>query len=454
MAMLSTIVLGIILVALPFAITLNRQKEAQNLPEPPWLSESIPFVTNAWQFMTNKGRFIARIREALKDQAIIQCRFGPAHICIIRAAAYAPADMAHFYADRSGPTSVPRISEDNGNIKPPKNRIWYESHRMHDETPIVTRPVNYFAASFQNFLWEGTRGFPRQRIGRRRGHRPILQNVDVDSGYSGILGPRIIELNTGFIEAFWKYEKVPEVLAFGLPPWLNRRAVSVRDQFGAMCRQWYEQRCVNWELVFGSQISKGLVQWAKDFEFSAEGIGGAFALFVYGLHANAIPIWKWLMFELLKDPGLFAAVKAEIAQAEIREPGSGVYFDHQVLVSLPLLQSVFTEVMRLHVGVLITRKAASYRLVKEINTTDKDGHFEETGIFNQWQNGIHFFPLRICAGCLFANAEVLLAVSMIISSDGSASERPASDDVAYANAVAAPPDRDMRVRWKRISRHI
>ncbi|KAI4860104.1 hypothetical protein F4820DRAFT_437800 [Hypoxylon rubiginosum] len=60
-----------------------------------------------------------------------------------------------------------------------------------------------------------------------------------------------------------------------------------------------------------------------------------------------------------------------------------------------------------------------------------------------------------------ANVEVLLAVSMIISRfvvesidwvmpDRSHSERPASDDVEYANAVAAPPDGDMKVRWRTI----
>ncbi len=37
-----------------------------------------------------------------------------------------------------------------------------------------------------------------------------------------------------------------------------------------------------------------------------------------------------------------------------------------------------------------------------------------------------------------------------IKGDGSPSERSALDDAGYANAVAAPPDRDIRVRWRRV----
>lgn len=54
----------------------------------------------------------------------------------------------------------------------------------------------------------------------------------------------------------------------------------------------------------------------------------------------------------------------------------------------------------------------------------------------------------------------MLAVAMIASRfdiefedwvnfDGSRSERPPMNDKAYVGAGAVPPDRDMRIRWKR-----
>ncbi len=197
--------------------------------------------------------------------------------------------MAHFYADNSGPTSIPRSE----GIKSPKKRIWYESHRMHDETLIAARPVSAFAASFQKFFAEELDIFPVNELVEDVRIFEFFKLQMSAAATRAILGPRIIDLNPGFIDAFWRYEKVPEILAFGLPPWLNRRAARIRDQFAAMCRKWYElanrefnwegpDRDADWEPVFGSQVSKGLAQWAKDFDFSAESIGGAFALFLYG----------------------------------------------------------------------------------------------------------------------------------------------------------------------------
>lgn len=69
--------------------------------------------------------------------------------------------------------------------------------------------------------------------------------------------------------------------------------------------------------------------------------------------------------------------------------------------------------------------------------------------------------ISICAGRNFAKPEVLLTVAMILSNfdiefvewlnlDGSPSDRPALDNTGYANAVATPPDREMKTRWRRI----
>jgi hypothetical protein len=67
----------------------------------------------------------------------------------------------------------------------------------------------------------------------------------------------------------------------------------------------------------------------------------------------------------------------------------------------------------------------------------------------------------MCPGRNFAKPEVLLAVAMVVSRfeielvawlkpDGSVSDRPAENDANYANSVAAAPDREMKVRWRRI----
>lgn len=65
----------------------------------------------------------------------------------------------------------------------------------------------------------------------------------------------------------------------------------------------------------------------------------------------------------------------------------------------------------------------------------------------------------MCAGRKYAKCEILTSVAMIVSrfevqfidwvnADGSRSNRPAVDSTG--NAVASHPDRDMKVRWRRL----
>lgn len=75
--------------------------------------------------------------------------------------------------------------------------------------------------------------------------------------------------------------------------------------------------------------------------------------------------------ELLKDPSLFDAVRAEASEALLIDPGTGKRgFDSQKLVSSPFLQSIYVECMRLHVSIGITREITEdtildgYRLKK------------------------------------------------------------------------------------------
>lgn len=67
----------------------------------------------------------------------------------------------------------------------------------------------------------------------------------------------------------------------------------------------------------------------------------------------------------------------------------------------------------------------------------------------------------MCPGRHFAKQEILLTVATIITKldlefiewttvDGSPSDRPPNDDRSFAGFIATPPDRDVRIRWKRM----
>ncbi|KAH8883484.1 cytochrome P450 [Thozetella sp. PMI_491] len=503
---------------------------------PPRLGERIPFVSNVWQFMTNKKLFIERAKKAFETSPIVRCRLGPMDLYLVaggsnistifrssftsdpwitrileNSAGYSPSDVAKFTKDESGGGSMPR----RGNNTPAEERIWFAMHRTYDESLLSAAAVNAFFATFQGCYSKQLAAVPTGEWAEVLLFDFLRENIAL-AATSAMMGPKVLEVNPDFIEAFWGYEKYVEGLAFGLPTWLNKPGVQARDRLRGMCLKWYEvadrdydwhgaDEDVDYEPVFGSRISRGLARWGKSFDFSSESMGAVFSLFLFGLHANTTPILVWVMIELIRDPKLFRAVKEEVEQVLTGGPNPEV-LSAQKLASLPLLQSVFTETLRLHVGVLITRKCtepvtiAGYSLpkgsivqtptaiahldetvwgtpehpasqfwgarhLKEVVTKDETGQATKSLEYSMAGRAGSFFPYgggtSTCAGRNIAKQEVMLAVAMMVSrleiefvewvkQDGSRSDRPAEDDMEYANSVAAPPDRDMKIRWRRL----
>lgn len=67
----------------------------------------------------------------------------------------------------------------------------------------------------------------------------------------------------------------------------------------------------------------------------------------------------------------------------------------------------------------------------------------------------------MCPGRHFAKQEILLAIAIIVNKfdiefiewtkpDGTVSEKEAQDDRRFAGFIAMAPDRDMKIRWKRL----
>lgn len=200
--------------------------------------------------------------------------------------------------------------------------------------------------------------------------------------------------------------------------------------------------------------------------------------------------------EIIKDPSLLQAVRDEVATVIQPDPETGnLAIDHQKLVALPLLQSIFTETLRLRINFNIMRD------VKKPITLD--GHIIPQGVMLQapmqvahhnerfWNaDGAHpasdfwaerhvryteqgtyaragspasFFPFgggaNICPGRRLAKFEILTTVALVVSRfdiefvgwrnlDGSPSSRAAQSDLRFSGAGAMPPDRDMVIRWR------
>ncbi|KAK8859640.1 25-hydroxycholesterol 7-alpha-hydroxylase [Apiospora arundinis] len=533
------IALWIVGILLAIFLALASRQSPPN--QPPRLKEAIPFVTNAWQFMTNKKHFITRIKNALRTSPLVQCQLGPLTIYFVtgsdhvptlfksnmftsdpwvirileRTAGYFPVDLTKFSRDDSGSSRLPRTGSTEGLLD--SERIWHAMHQNYNATLVGPDSVNTIAASYQPFFHqELTTLLASKEGGTDLLLFDFLKKTMSRAATLALFGPGIIDINPGFMDAFWKYENFAEPLAFGLPNWLNKEGVEARNTMRAMCTKWYEHanrefpwesveedHDTSWEPIFGSPLSRRLARWGKSFDFDAVGMGPVYTLFIFALHSNTIPICTWIMIELIKDPKLFSAVRRDITKAALSNETSSQTFDIHELTSLPLLQSIYAEALRLHVGILITRTSVvpvtiaghnfppgtvfqsptqlshleesvwgvpghpasefwAHRHLKEKKKENEKGEIEKHLEFSLAGPPGAFFPYgggtAMCAGRNLAKAEVLVTVAMLVSRldlkflewlkpDGSPSDRPALDNTKYANAVAAPPDREMRVQW-------
>lgn len=74
------------------------------------------------------------------------------------------------------------------------------------------------------------------------------------------------------------------------------------------------------------------------------------------LNTNAVPAVGWFIIEFCRDAGLLSRARAEIEAARMPFPKPGKpEFDVGKLCSLPLLQSVYAETLRLRVALIVTR---------------------------------------------------------------------------------------------------
>lgn len=70
-------------------------------------------------------------------------------------------------------------------------------------------------------------------------------------------------------------------------------------------------------------------------------------------NSNAIPAVIWVVLEIVQRPELLARVRAEIAPYITYEAGKIANVDIAGLCSVPLLQSIYAEVLRLQVGIVL-----------------------------------------------------------------------------------------------------
>ncbi|EMD85896.1 hypothetical protein COCC4DRAFT_146681 [Bipolaris maydis ATCC 48331] len=532
------LVIGIFFVFLAFIYW------SPNANRPPRLPDTIPYVSNTIQYLTDAGRFLDRVNETLeatKSNVVgfyvglrpayivigpknVQKVFGSPHILdgnflqlvlMEKHWGMTKDEIQKFAGDTSGRLKTPApgtesIREDQ--------RFWLGHDRLYAEYLTQQNYSDALAQSFQTLF--------SQRLEEHATTEwvtvelfQLLKSAMAESAIISLFGSKIIELNPGFIDCYWEFDEIAGTLVWGLPNFMQRSSVAIRDRLHKMTRKHIDSAWDQfdwsgpdadsaWEPHFGSRLSRETAKWLRERGFSNQAAAGHTLASLFGLNGNTVPISAWAMIELIKDPSLYKAVRNEVLKTLTVDPDTKkTHLNARALINMPLMQSLYTETMRIHVSFNVTREAKEsieidgYHLEKGslIQTCSQISHFEEAvwGVeghpaseFWAWRHikwvektdevtgevTMHptfamkgrpssFFPYGggyvMCPGRHFAKQEILLAVAVMVTkfdiefvewknSDGSKSDRPAQDDRRFAGFIAMSPDREMEVRIRKI----
>ncbi|KAK6067449.1 Cholesterol 7-alpha-monooxygenase 4 [Seiridium cupressi] len=512
---------------------------------PPHLHDPIPFLYNTIQLLAHGGTFLDRVKVALRasKSETVKFRVGfiPAYIVTgtqnVSKVLNSPGvldgnflqltlmetlwGMTHteinkFANDRSGRSPTPAPGTED---VPEGQRYWHGHDNLYVKYLSTRKYSDALASSFHRLFSER---LDKECTSEWRTVHLLeyLKDTMAECAIISLFGSHIIELNPGFIMCYWQFDEVAGYLGLGLPAFFQRQGRRAKDRLHAMVRKHIDSAWESfdwdsadsesdWDPHFGSRLSRETAKWLREHGFSNHAAAGHTVGSLFGLNGNTVPITTWAMMELIQDPVLFTAVRKEAASAYTVDQQSGTRrIDAQTLINLPLMQSLYTEIMRMHISFNATRKAlqstavGGYAVEKGalVQTPSEIAHYEEAvwgteehpasefwayrhikyvNELDAQTNELHrqpqfsmkgrpssFFPYGggyvMCPGRHFAKQEILLAIAMMVTKldfdfvdwvnqDGSRSVRPAKDNRKYAGFVAIPPDREMRVRWKRLS---
>ncbi|KUI61982.1 Cholesterol 7-alpha-monooxygenase [Cytospora mali] len=186
-----------------------------------------------------------------------------------------------------------------------------------------------------------------------------------------VFGPYLVELNPTISADFWNFNRHVKSMFMGVPRWLNPASIASRDTMTDHVKRWQrhaQQNCSNiddipddfeWEPYYGSKSTRIRQQLLTKRGILDESARAAENLaFMWATNANSVPAACWFLLETLHNPALKKRVMSELESASVVDESEKRKFKYDIvkLTSNPLLQSVFAEVLRLRVAVLVVRQ--------------------------------------------------------------------------------------------------
>lgn len=189
-----------------------------------------------------------------------------------------------------------------------------------------------------------------------------IRNHMFHASTTSLCGSQLLAMYPDLAEDFWQWDDGLLSMLFGTPRLFAREAYAARDKLVGQLQAWLEagyastadEKDVDWETSFGSRVVRKRHEYYAQQQMSLKGQAGADLIFLGGILSNAIPATGWFLMHIFSPtnpPELLPWVMDEIKSAQ--KPDGSI--DIATLSNQPLLNSIFQEVLRLHVDLLVVR---------------------------------------------------------------------------------------------------
>lgn len=184
---------------------------------------------------------------------------------------------------------------------------------------------------------------------------------------TALMGEKLLEMYPDYCQDFFKFDGEFLSFFFRLPSFMLRDAIARRKKIFDKLEAWSKEmhrlsggtpvdpEGPAWEPLMGSRLNRARHIDYKNRKLNSRSSAALDLGITFGLSSNVIPATGWMLMHILNpqssDRTVLPRVLKELREAE-KPDGS---LDVPTLISQPLLQSIWTETLRLYTDVLVTR---------------------------------------------------------------------------------------------------
>ncbi|TID18559.1 cytochrome P450 [Venturia nashicola] len=392
------------------------------------------------------------------------------------------------------------------------------SERVNLDTLVKTEAVNELTFEFTKAFCEQLDS-AFEKLEGDIGLVAWIKSAMFKASAIAFMGTRVFEDIPDYEQQFWDFDRVMLGLYFGLPRFVTPSAFRIRDSIVSSFERFHEKLQaegkdrpidpegeVVWEPTYGSRANRARQRLYQTLKLSNRARAGLDLGFTFGLSSNAIPATCWMLLHILNPLGPSNLLPRVLAELKTAKLPSG-HLNISILCGLPLLTSIFHEILRMYGDILLTReihqlltlpldenkefpRSVALSAGSRVMAPTWLGHYDpaswdapdhpasefyaerfltthpETGkdVFTMSGRAGKFFPFgggkSICPGRVFAKQEVLGAVGIVLTRfefgvggffDEEGKERgtfPGLRD-AYGGTGVMSMEGDLRVRIER-----